>query len=48
MTYRHTAILLSLEVCHGVSVEPHFQSISGETVSHCSVNTNNFRLGVSA
>ena len=29
-----TASLLS-EVCHGVTTEPHLQSLSGETMSHC-------------
>ena len=43
-----TASLLS-EVCHGVSVEPHLQSLSGETMSQRSANTDyNSRLDVSA
>ena len=33
-----TASLLT-EVCHGVSTEPHLQSLSGESMSHRSVNT---------
>ena len=33
-----TASLLT-EVCHGVSTEPHLQSLSGESMSHRSANT---------
>ncbi len=33
-----TASLLT-EVCHGVTTEPHLQSLSGETMSHRSANT---------
>ena len=43
-----TASLLS-EVCHGVSIEPHLQPLSGETMAHNSANVdNNSRLDVSA
>ena len=42
-----TASLLS-EVCHSVSVEPHLQPLSGETIAHNSANIdNNSRLDVS-
>ena len=34
-----TASLLS-EVCHGVTTEPHLQSLSGETMSHRSAITD--------
>ena len=33
-----TATLLT-EVCHGVMTEPHLQSLSGESLSHHSTNT---------
>ena len=43
-----TASLLS-EVCYGVSVEPHLQPLSGETMAHNSANVDsNSRLDVSA
>ena len=43
-----TASLLS-EVCHGVSIEPHLQPLSGETMAHNSANVDsNSRLDVSA
>lgn len=43
-----TASLLS-EVCHGVSIEPHLQPLSGETMSLCSANTDdNSRLDIAA
>ena len=43
-----TASLLS-EVRHGVSIEPHLQPLSGETMAHSSANVdNNSRLDVSA
>ena len=33
-----TASLL-MEVCHGVSTEPHLQSLSDKSMSHCSADT---------
>ena len=43
-----TASLLS-EVCHGVSIEPHLQPLSGETMSLRSANTDdNSRLDIAA
>jgi len=32
-----TASLLT-EVCHNVAIEPSLQSLSGETISHCTAN----------
>ena len=43
-----TGALLT-EVCHGVSIEPHLQPLSGESMSHQNANTNtNSRLDIVA